>query len=171
MGNQPDWKIEKQPAWLVATIKKTIAELPGGYAEASEWLDVTENSLFNRLRADGDQVFPFGWAMVLQRAGGSHHIANAIAKASGGVFVPLADVEEVDNGDINQRLMESVEWIGKHSQYLRKATADGVIDRDERAQIEANSYQVMAKWQEHLTLLFRVFCAPDDISHGPSNSG
>ncbi|EOV6092985.1 YmfL family putative regulatory protein [Klebsiella aerogenes] len=171
MGNQPDWKIEKQPAWLVAAIKKTIAELPGGYAEASEWLDVTENSLFNRLRADGDQVFPFGWAMVLQRAGGSHHIANAIAKASGGVFVPLADVEEVDNADINQRLMESVEWIGKHSQYLRKATADGVIDRDERAQIEANSYQVMAKWQEHLTLLFRVFCAPDDIPHGPSNSG
>ncbi|MFV0611026.1 YmfL family putative regulatory protein [Klebsiella aerogenes] len=171
MGNQPDWKIEKQPAWLVAAIKKTIAELPGGYAEASEWLDVTENSLFNRLRADGDQVFPFGWAMVLQRAGGSHHTANAIAKASGGVFVPLADVEEVDNGDINQRLMESVEWIGKHSQYLRKATADGVIDRDERAQIEANSYQVMAKWQEHLTLLFRVFCAPDDISNGPSNSG
>lgn len=171
MGNQPDWKVEKQPAWLVAAIKKTIAELPGGYAEAAEWLDVTENSLFNRLRTDGDQVFPFGWAMVLQRAGGSHHIANAIAKASGGVFVPLTDVEDVDNGDINQRLMESVEWIGKHSQYLRKATADGVIDRSERAQIEANSYQVMAKWQEHLTLLFMVFCTQDDSSDGPSNSG
>ncbi|ENC2677923.1 DNA-binding protein, partial [Escherichia coli] len=28
-------------------------------------------------------------------------------------------------------------------------------------QIEENSYQVMAKWQEHLTLLFRVFCAPE----------
>ncbi|BBS48807.1 YmfL family putative regulatory protein [Klebsiella quasipneumoniae] len=171
MGNQPDWKVEKQPAWLVAAIKKTIAELPGGYAEAAEWLDVTENSLFNRLRTDGDQVFPFGWAMVLQRAGGSHHIANAIAKASGGVFVPLTDVEDVDNGDINQRLMESVEWIGKHSQYLRKATADGVIDRDERVQIEANSYQVMAKWQEHLALLFMVFCSPDDTPNGPSNSG
>ncbi|MDO7775563.1 DNA-binding protein, partial [Escherichia coli] len=30
MGNQPEWKVEKQPAWLVAAIKKTIAELPGG---------------------------------------------------------------------------------------------------------------------------------------------
>lgn len=60
MGNQPDWKVEKQPAWLVAAIKKTIAELPGGYAEAAEWLDVTENSLFNRLRADGDQVSRLG---------------------------------------------------------------------------------------------------------------
>ncbi|HFO1961518.1 TPA: YmfL family putative regulatory protein [Klebsiella pneumoniae] len=161
MGNEPIWKVERQPAWLVAAIKKTITELPGGYAEAAEWLGVTENALFNRLRVDGDQIFPLGWVMVLQRAGGSNHIANAIARHSNGVFVPLADVEEIENGDINQRLMESVEWIGRHSQYVRKATADGVIDAQERAQIEENSYQVMAKWQEHLTLLFRVFCAPE----------
>ncbi|VGA26162.1 Uncharacterised protein [Klebsiella pneumoniae] len=99
--------------------------------------------------------------MVLQRAGGSNHIANAIARHSNGVFVPLADIDDVDNADINHRLMESIEWIGKHSQYLRKATADGVIDQAEREQIEENSYQVMAKWQEHLTLLFRVFCQPE----------
>lgn len=159
MGNEPEWKVDKQPAWLVAAIKKTITELPGGYSEAAEWLGVTENALFNRLRTVGDQIFPLGWAMVLQRAGGSNHIANAIARHSNGVFVPLAGVEEIENGDINQRLMESVEWIGRHSQYVRKATADGVIDAQERAQIEENSYQVMAKWQEHLTLLFRVLCA------------
>lgn len=161
MGNEPEWKIDKQPVWLVAAIKKAIAELPGGYSEAAEWLDVTENSLFNRLRADGDQIFPLGWAMVLQRAGGSNHIANAIARHSNGVFVPIADIEDVDNGDINQRLMESIEWIGKHSNFVRKATADGVIDAEERAQIEENSYQVIAKFQEHITLLYRVFCASE----------
>lgn len=161
MGHEPEWKVERQPAWLVAAIKKTIAELPGGYAEAAEWLNVTENALFNRLRTNGDQIFPLGWAMVLQRAGGSNHIVDAVANHSNGVFVPLADVGEVDNGDINLRLMESIEWIGKHSQYIRKATADGVIDAAERAQIEENSYQVMAKWQEHLTLLYRVFCVPE----------
>ena len=167
MGNEPIWKVERQPAWLVAAIKKTITDLPGGYAEAAEWLGVTENALFNRLRVDGDQIFPLGWAMVLQRAGGSTHIADAVARHSQGVFVPLADVDDVDNADINQRLMESIEWIGRHSQYIRKATADGVIDAAERAQIEENSYQVMTKWQEHLTLLFRVFCAPDEVSRPP----
>jgi hypothetical protein len=161
VGNEPEWKVDKQPAWLVTAIKKTIAELPGGYAEAAEWLDVTENSLFNRLRADGDQFFPLGWAMVLQRAGGSNHIANAVARHSNGVFVPVADIEDVENGDINQRLMESIEWIGKHSNFVRKATADGVIDAEERAQIEENSYQVIAKFQEHVTLLYRVFCIPE----------
>ncbi len=65
------WKIEKQPEWYVKAVRKTIAALPGGYAEAADWLDVTENALFNRLRADGDQIFPLGWAMVLQRAGGT----------------------------------------------------------------------------------------------------
>lgn len=162
--NEPEWKVDKQPAWLVAAIKKTITDLDGGYMEAAEWLGVTENALFNRLRADGDQIFPLGWAMVLQRAGGSNHISNAIARHSNGVFVPLADIKDVDNADINQRLMESIEWIGKHSQYLRKATADGVIDQAEREQIEENSYQVMAKWQEHLTLLFRVFCQPERVT-------
>ena len=58
------WKVEKQPEWYVKAVRKTIAALPGGYAEAAEWLDVTENALFNRLRADGDQIFPLGWAMI-----------------------------------------------------------------------------------------------------------
>lgn len=161
MGNEPQWKVERQPAWLVAAIKKTITDLPGGYAEAAEWLGVTENALFNRLRIEGDQIFPLGWAMVLQRAGGSNHIADAVARHSQGVFVPLADVDEVDNADINQRLMESIEWIGRHSNFVRKATADGVIDEAERAQIEENSYQVIAKFQEHVTLLYRVFCVAE----------
>ena len=161
VGNEPIWKVERQPAWLVAAIKKTITDLPGGYAEAAEWLGTTENALFNRLRAEGDQIFPLGWAMVLQRAGGSNHIADAVARHSQGVFVPLADVDEVDNADINQRLMESIEWIGRHSNFVRKATADGVIDAEERAQIEENSYQVIAKFQEHVTLLYRVFCVAE----------
>jgi glutamate synthase domain-containing protein 3 len=102
-----------------------------------------------------------GWAIVLQQASGKKFIADAVSRQSNSVNVPLVEIEDVDNADINQRLMESIEWIGKHSSYVRKATADGVIDQAERAQIEENSYQVMAKWQEHLTLLYRIFCAPE----------
>ncbi|POW56611.1 YmfL family putative regulatory protein [Pantoea sp. PSNIH6] len=158
---KPDWQIEKQPAWLVAAIRKTITSMPGGYAEAAEWLGITENALFNRLRLEGDQIFPMGWAMVLQQASGTKYIADAVSRQSNSVNVPMVEIEDVENADINERLMESVEWIGKHSSYLRKATEDGVIDAAEREQIEENSYQVMAKWQEHLTLLYRVFCPPD----------
>lgn len=36
------WKVEKQPEWYVKAVRKTIAALPGGYAEAAEWLEVIE---------------------------------------------------------------------------------------------------------------------------------
>lgn len=162
-------KAEKQPLWLVAAIRRTIVDLPGGYEEAAEILglykadDVTPSAdtLHNRLRNGGDQIFPLWWALLLQSASGTHYVTDAIARHSGGVFVPLVEVEDIDNADINQRLMETIEWISEHSQYVRIATADGVIDADERERIEENSYKVMAKWQEHLTLLYRVFCAPE----------
>lgn len=160
MGNQ-HWQVEKQPAWLVAAIKRTISCLPGGYSEAADWLGVTEDALFNRLRSGGDQIFPLGWALVLQQASGTKHIADAVSRNSNSVNVPLVPIDDIENADINQRLMETFEWMAEHSQYVRKATADGVIDSQERAQIEENSYQVMAKWQEHIALLYRVFCAPE----------
>lgn len=125
------WKVEKQPEWYVKAVRKTIAALPGGYAEAADWLDVTENALFNRLRADGDQIFPLGWAMILQRAAGTHYIADAVAQSAGGVFVSLPEIEEVENADINQRLLEVIEQIGSYSKQIRSAIEDGVTEMND----------------------------------------
>ena len=167
VGNH--WQVDKQPAWLVAAIRRTILVFPRGYEEAAEVLGLYKvdgvtpaiDKLHNRLRTDGDQVFPLSWALLLQSASGTHYVTDAIARHSGGVFIPLVEVEEVDNADINQRLMETIEWISEHTKYVRIATADGFIDADERENIQENSYKVMTKWQEHLSLLFRVFCAPE----------
>ncbi|HGB5010605.1 TPA: YmfL family putative regulatory protein [Salmonella enterica subsp. diarizonae serovar 61:r:-] len=159
--NSSQWKVEKQPQWYTKAVKKTIAALPGGYAEAAEWLDVTENALFNRLRAGGDQIFPMGWAMLLQQASGTHFVADAIARASGGEFIPLADIDDVDNADINQRLLEAMEELGVYSQKVRAAIEDGVIDRREREEIDAELHRVIVRMQEHTSLVFRVFCPPE----------
>jgi hypothetical protein len=99
--------------------------------------DITPSLTFNnRLRNGGDQIFPLWWALLLQSASGTHYVTDAIARQSGGVFVPLVEVEDIDNADINQRLMETIEWISEHSQYVRIATADGVIDADERERLK-----------------------------------
>ncbi len=158
-----DWVADKQPDWYTKAVRQTIADLPGGYEEAHTWLGskITSDSLFNRLRTNGDQMFPLGWAIVLQKAGGSHHVAHAVARASGGVFVPLNDVEEVDNSDINQRLLEAIEQITSYSQQIRSAIEDGVIEPHERAAIDDELYLAISKLQEHSTLVYRVFCAPE----------
>ena len=130
------WKVEKQPEWYVKAVRKTIAALPGGYAEAADWLDVTENALFNRLRADGDQIFPLGWAMILQRAGGTHFIADAVAQSANGVFVSLPDVED-------------------------SAIEDGVVEPHEKTAINDELYLSISKLQEHAALVYKIFCAPE----------
>lgn len=161
MGNEPEWKAERQPAWMIKAIRKTVASLAGGYAEAAEILDVTEDAIFNRLRTGGDQIFPVGWSLLLQHAGGEHHIVNAVAKASGGIFVPLPDVELMDNGDINQRLLEAIEQIGRYSKQVRLAIEDGVVEPHERVAVDEELRSAIIKLQEHATLVYRVFCVSE----------
>ncbi|PPC64165.1 DNA-binding protein [Pantoea sp. ICBG 1758] len=163
MGND-NWQVEKQPAWLVAAIKKTISTLPGGYAEAAEWLGVSENALFNRLRTNGDQIFPMGWAMIIQQASGTKHIADAVSRQSNSVNVPLVDAEDVCNGDINERLLQALEQISSYSHQVREAIADGVIDKQEKMRIDDERYLAIVKLQEHSSLLYRVFCEPEKVN-------
>ncbi|HAV8240788.1 TPA: RusA family crossover junction endodeoxyribonuclease [Escherichia coli] len=149
------WKIEKQPEWYVKAVRKTIAALPGGYAEAADWLDVTENALFNRLRADGDQIFPLGWAMVLQRAGGTHFIADAVAQSANGVFVSLPDVEDVDNADnrirdldnYNKALFDALTHAGvweDDSQVKRMLVEWGPVIPEGKVEITISKYEKTA---------------------------
>lgn len=138
--------------------QKNYRGVAGGYAEAAEWLDVTENALFNRLRADGDQIFPLGWAMILQRAAGTHYIADAVAQSAGGVFVSLPEIEEVENADINQRLLEVIEQIGSYSKQIRSAIEDGVVEPHEQTAINDELYLSISKLQEHAALVYKIFC-------------
>lgn len=170
--DQRNWKVEKQPDWYIQSVKKSITDLPGGYAEASDWIGVTENALFNRLRHIGDQVFPMGWADVLQKAGGTNHVAHAVARASGGVFVPMPpDLGEIDNADINQRLLEALEQIAVYSKQVREAIEDGVIERHEREAIDDELYLVISKLQEHTTLVYRIYCEAEKVNAPSCSSG
>ena len=170
--DQKNWKVEKQPDWYIQSVKKSITDLPGGYAEASDWIGVTENALFNRLRHVGDQVFPMGWANVLQKAGGTHHVAHAVARASGGVFVPMpADISDIDNADINQRLLEALEQISAYSKQVRAAIEDGVIEHHEKEAIDDELYRVISKLQEHTTLVYRIYCESERLNAPSCSSG
>ncbi|EPE0610550.1 protein YmfL, partial [Escherichia coli] len=111
---------------------------------------------------DGDQIFPLGWAMILQRAGGTHFIADAVAQSANGVFVSLPDVEDVDNADINQRLLEVIEQIGSYSRQIRSAIEDGVVEPHEKTTINDELYLSISKLQEHAALVYKIFCAPEN---------
>lgn len=150
--------VVKQPDWYTRAVKKTITGLRGGYLEAAYWIGATESSLFNRLRHEGDQIFPIGWSVVLQNASDTKHIAHAVSKASGGVFVPMpVDIGEIENADINLRLLEAVELVSLYSAQVRNATEKGVVEHHDREAIDAKLYRIISKLQEHKVLLYRIF--------------
>lgn len=150
-------KVYKQPEWLVTAIKRTITELPSGYAEATEWLSATENSLFNRLRSDGDQTFPFGWAMPLQGAGGSNHIANAVAFDSNGVFVKLLVIEQMGNEELLFKFNKLLSALGRFARFHNESTSDGVLDSEEIRRMKAKGYRVQALVAEIMVVTETLF--------------
>jgi hypothetical protein len=161
VGIKPEWKVEKQPAWLVAAIRKTIAALPGGYAEAAEILDETQNSLFNRLRAGGDQIFPMGWAMVLQSAAGVSYIADAFSRETdNGIHIPGA-VPDDENEEIGLKLAELVGRLGDLVNAYRHYIEDGVVDRGEWQSLNDIAYQFRVTLMTFLNLISRVYCLPE----------
>jgi hypothetical protein len=158
MKNQdPEWLVEKQPAWLVAAIKKTIASLPGGYAEAAEWLGVTQNAIFNRLRTDGDQFFPIGWVMVLEKASGKNHVTDAWSRERGGYHVPFVEVD-TDNEEIGIKLAELVGRLGDLVNAYRQYISDSVITRQEWHSLNDIAYDFRVTLMQFLNLVSRVYC-------------
>ncbi|EMZ5861531.1 YmfL family putative regulatory protein [Yersinia enterocolitica] len=158
MKNQdPEWQAEKQPAWLVAAIKKTITSLPGGYAEAAEWLGVTQNAIFNRLRTDGDQIFPIGWVMVLEKAASKNHVTDAWSRERGGYHVPFVEVD-TDNEEIGIKLAELVGRLGDLVNAYRQYIGDSVITRQEWRSLNDIAYDFRVTLMQFLNLVSRVYC-------------
>lgn len=161
MDNQQHWQVEKQPAWLVAAIKKTISSLPGGYAEAAEWLGVTEDALFNRLRTGGDQIFPMGWAMVLQKAAGVSYIADAFSRQTdNGIHISGASHED-ENEEIGLKLAELVGQLGELVSAYREYINDGVVTHGEWQSLNDIAYQFRVTLMTFLNLISRVYCLPE----------
>ncbi|HHW4180214.1 TPA: YmfL family putative regulatory protein [Yersinia enterocolitica] len=149
--------VDKQPVWLVTAIKKTIASLPGGYAEAAEWLGITQNSIFNRLRTDGDQIFPIGWVMVLEKAAGKNYVTDAWSRERGGYHVPFVEVD-TDNEEIGIKLAELVGRLGDLVNAYRQYIGDGVISRQEWHSLNDIAYDFRVTLMQFLNLVSMVYC-------------
>ncbi|GJL37740.1 hypothetical protein TUM17576_45600 [Enterobacter hormaechei] len=159
MGNH--WQVEKQPAWLVVAIKRTIAALPGGYAEAADWLGVTEDAIFNRLRAGGDQIFPMGWAMVLQKASGTCYIADAFSRETDNGIHVSGTAYEDENEEIGLKLAELVGQLGRLVSAYREYIDDGVVTSSEWKSLNDIAYQFRVTLMTFLNLISRVYCLPE----------
>jgi hypothetical protein len=99
-------------------------------------------------------------ALLIQGFAGTKHFAQAVAHASGGVYVDLPDAECVHDEDLGDKFQQLVSDLGDLSKTYGEAKKDGEIDARERAKLEDIAQQMHKTLQELTSLMFHVYCRP-----------
>jgi hypothetical protein len=99
-------------------------------------------------------------ALLIQSYAGTKHFAQAVAHASGGVYVDLPAVDCRHDEDLESKFRELLCELGDLSKTYGVAKQDGEIDTRERACLEDIAQQMHKSLQELMSLMFHIYCRP-----------
>lgn len=107
-------------------------------------------------------------ALLIQAHAGTTHFAQAVASASGGVFIQLPEGEGVTAEELHSKFHELYVELGRLSATYTAAIQDGEIDRREREDLEDIAQEMHKTTQELMALMFQIYCRPASVD-GASN--
>lgn len=127
----------KQPSTINQALREMAQSPNGGYATSAAMLGMTKAGLENRLYEVKGQRLSIDDAMLLQRLTERTDFAEAVAAESGGVFVPVPEMDAAAllGEDIREHLHCSIEELGCLFRTWRNSTADGCLDKAESAEM------------------------------------
>jgi hypothetical protein len=131
-----------------------------GWNGTAATLGMTKSALEARVYEVKGSGMRVDTALLIQSYAGTKHFAQAVAAASGGVFVDLPDAESAHGEDLENKFHELVCELGDLSKTYGDAKKDGEIDARERAALENISQQMHKTLQELMGLMFQVYCRP-----------
>jgi hypothetical protein len=134
-----------------------IKAFPGGWDAMVGALGMSRDALENRIYERKGQGVLVETARQLQAFSGTTHFAEAIATASGGVFVKLPDDLDGDNDEMWSKAQQLQIELGRFFEDVKKATADGVIDEREQAVLDADEARVHKVMAELHALVRRIY--------------
>lgn len=97
-------------------------------------------------------------AMNLQAYSGTTYFAQAVAHASGGVFMELPSEDDTNGEALDESLLLLCEQLGKLAKTYREAKKDGVIDRKEHADLSHIANDLHATLKKSMHVMFKVYC-------------
>lgn len=109
-----------------------INAYPGGRECAAARLGLPLKKLDNQMyESTGHRPLSDEQILLLERQAGTTHLPDYICGLYGGVFVPIADPETLDNLDLYNRSVKTAVKRGRVDQIIAEALEDGVIDERE----------------------------------------
>lgn len=131
-----------------------------GWAGTAATLGMAKSALEARVYEIKGQGMRVDTALLVQAHAGTTHFAQAVAHASGGVYIDLPTAECSHAEDLEAKFHELVCELGNLSKTYADAKKDGEIDARERSALEEIAQQMHKTLQELTGLMFRVYCRP-----------
>jgi len=111
-----------------------VAAYPGGRECAAARLGLDLKRFDNQLYENaGCRPLSDEQIQMLEQQAGTTHFPDYVAAMYGGVFVPDANPDDLDNLELYRRSIRTAVLRGTVDQLLAEALADGEIDESERA--------------------------------------
>lgn len=128
----------------------TLAAYPGGRECAAARLGLPPKKLDNHIYENaGSRPLSDEQIHQLEQEARTTHLPDYIAALYGGVFVPIANPDELDNIDLYARALVTTTKRGAVDQFIADALADGVIDAQElEAILAAHRKHIAARHEE-----------------------
>lgn len=136
-----------------------------GWAGTAATLGMAKSALEARVYEIKGSGMRVDTAMLIQAHAGTKHFAQAVAHASGGVYVDLPTAECAHSEDLEAKFHELVCELGNLSKTYGEAKRDGEIDSRERAALEGIAQQMHKTIQELMGLMFHVYCRQAASTH------
>jgi hypothetical protein len=131
-----------------------------GWNGTAATLGMTKSALEARVYEVKGSGMRVDTALLIQTYAGTKHFAQAVAHASGGVYVDLPAADDIHGEDLEAKFHELVSTLGDLSKASYDARKDGEIDARERAELEGIAQQMHKILQELMALTFHVYCRP-----------
>lgn len=115
-----------------------VCAYPGGRECAAAMLGLPLKKLDNHVyESAGSRPLSDEQLRLLEQQSGTTYLPDYICGLYGGVFVPLADAERLDNVELYSMAMDTGAKRGMVDRIIAAALADGQIDEAELAEIVA----------------------------------
>lgn len=136
---------------LRQVVSAVICAFPGGRESAAAKLGYELKRFDNHVYENaGSRPLSYAQIHQLEQHAGTTILPEFIAHLYGGMFVPLARPDTLDNVDLYNRAVRSAAKRGIVDQIIHKALEDGVIEPDEAKSIMVAHTRYLAARQSEV---------------------
>ncbi|CAG9255901.1 conserved hypothetical protein [Paraburkholderia caribensis] len=138
-----------------------IRAFAGGWDAMAAALGYTRDALENRIYEKKVRMH-VDTALAMQKLSGTKFFAEAVARESGGTFVVLPVVDDLDNDELLTKFTQILQQLGELAKRHHEALEDGVVTDVERRDLKRIADTAHRRIEELLAITFRIYC--DDES-------